>query len=63
MLLATLKTKERQSANLEWAGDTIRACARVSAPCCRRLERDNAQLNYGLTVAVPVARLLAYCVL
>lgn len=40
--MATLKTKERQSANLEWAGDTIRACARVSAPCCRRGERDAA---------------------
>lgn len=44
--MATLKTKERQSANLEWAGDTIRACARVSAPCCRRRERDSALQAY-----------------
>lgn len=54
--LATFKTKERQSANLEWAGDTIRACARASRAM---LLATRARQCYTNTVELSLARLLA----
>lgn len=56
--MATLKTKERQSANLEWAGDTIRACARVRAPCCQRREGD-AALQSSRRLALSLVSVIA----